>query len=257
MKKIGIVGGVAWQSTVDYYSELCRLSQEWIRREESNNALSTVEISIESLDLARAVSYLGSDEDEQSWKRFDEYHRSALGRLEQSGADIAVIASVTPHHRFESIVQGITIPVIDVIEEVAKECVRRGLRHVLVLGTPVTMRSPIFRRKFADNGIEALVPQEERTILATERLILDLQEGKLLGADKRIKEIVTLSLRPRIATACAVCLGCTELHLAYEDAQRRAVVRRDGILFINAAAVHVQAAFNFAVNNKGDTRMVG
>lgn len=52
------------------------------------------EISIESLDLAKAISYLGSDNDE-SWSRFDNYHRSALQRLEASGVDFALIASNT------------------------------------------------------------------------------------------------------------------------------------------------------------------
>jgi aspartate racemase len=88
MKKIGIVGGVAWLSTVDYYSEICRRSVP-----------STPEMSLESLDLNKVVSYLGIDGDEESWQ-FDDYHRAALQRLEASGAEFAVMASNTPHHRF-------------------------------------------------------------------------------------------------------------------------------------------------------------
>lgn len=91
MKKIGIVGGVAWQSTVDYYSELCRRSQQWQVRRNLSDVPTFPEISIESLDLAKAVSYLGSDDDEPSWSEFDEYHRAALKRLEVSGAEVALI----------------------------------------------------------------------------------------------------------------------------------------------------------------------
>lgn len=136
---------------------------------------------------------------------------------------------------------------IHVIEEVAKQCVRMSVRHVFILGTPVTMRSTAFRRKFDDNGIEALAPPDESAISATAQLISDLQEGKLAGADKRIAEIVSSSLKPRATTVCAVCLGCTELHLAYGDAKCRTVFRRNAILFIDAATVHIQAAFNLAV----------
>jgi aspartate racemase len=58
--------------------------------------------------MHKAVSYLGSGGDEVSWTRFDEYHRTALLRLAASGADFALIASNTPHHRFDtsSVVSG-------------------------------------------------------------------------------------------------------------------------------------------------------
>jgi aspartate racemase len=100
------------------------------------------EIGIESLDLAKAVAYLGSDDDEDSWTQFDDYHRAALRRLEASGAEVALVASNTPHHRF---VRGIQIPVISILEEAAKESARVGARLVLLLGTALTMRSHRFR----------------------------------------------------------------------------------------------------------------
>jgi hypothetical protein len=78
VKKIGIVGGLAWPSTVQYYSELCRRSEQW--HLQRNLPLQTPEIAIESLNLAKAFSYIGSDGDEASWARFDAYHRTALER---------------------------------------------------------------------------------------------------------------------------------------------------------------------------------
>src|SRR5260370_1458752 len=89
MKKIGIVGGVAWLSTVDYYSGLCRRSEQWHLARNLQGVPSTPEMSIESLDLNKAISYLGIDDIEESWSQFDEYHRAALRRLEASGAEFA------------------------------------------------------------------------------------------------------------------------------------------------------------------------
>jgi aspartate racemase len=103
MKKIGIVGGLAWPSTVDYYSELCRRSEEWQKARNPQAAPWMPEMSIESLDVNKALSYIGNDEDVESWSRFDEYHRSALLRLEASGAEFALMAANTPHHRFAAI----------------------------------------------------------------------------------------------------------------------------------------------------------
>jgi aspartate racemase len=126
MKKIGIVGGVAWRSTVDYYSEICRRSKRWYLARQPRGVPATPEMSIESLDLDKAVSYLGIDGDEESWKQFDDYHRAALQRLEASGAEFPLMASNTPHHRFASIVRGTGIPVIEILKSSHKKALESG-----------------------------------------------------------------------------------------------------------------------------------
>ena len=246
MKKIGIVGGVGWQSTLLYYSELCRRSER--RCLDTLGVPSTPEISIESLDLVKAVSCLGSDDDEESWSQFDHYHRAALQRLEASGADFALIASNTPHHRFEAIVRGIQIPVISMLDAVAKESARIGARRVLLLGTALTMRSPRFREEFAKYGVEAAGPRDESVRAMTVELITDLQLGKIAGASARLGTIAKLSSDLPSRDQPVVCLACTELPLAFETLKTRASFEYDGMVFINTSVVHINAAFNFAVD---------
>ncbi|HYL74655.1 MAG TPA: aspartate/glutamate racemase family protein [Bryobacteraceae bacterium] len=231
MKKIGIVGGVAWLSTVDYYSEICRRS-----------APSTPEMSIESLDLNKAVAYLGVDGDEESWSQFDEYHRAALLRLEACGADFAVMASNSPHHRFESIVRGVGIPVIDMFEVVAKESARIGAKEVLILGTALTMRSPRFRAAFAKHGIAAAGPDDQAVRAMTVELIADLQLGKSELAAERLGKIAR--------NQAVVCLACTELPLAFPKHKFAATFEEGGVVYINSTAVHINAAVDFAVDGK-------
>jgi aspartate racemase len=252
MKKIGIVGGVAWRSTVDYYSEICRRSQQWHRARKLRGVPSTAEISIESLDLNKAVSYLGIDGDEDSWLQFDRYHRAALQRLEASGADFALMASNTPHHRFTSITGGIGIPVINMFDVVAKESARVGAREVLILGTALTMRSAVFREEFARHRIEAAGPQDEAARTKTAGLITDLQLGKLKGASARLGRIATTAFQPQFSAQPAVCLACTELPLAFPEQRMLASFEYNGVLYINAMAVHLNAAFDFAVGAPGD-----
>src|SRR5262249_4339359 len=127
MKRIGIVGGVAWISTVDYYSGICRRAEQWHAANGLDGAPAIPAMVIESLNLSKAVAYLGVDGDEESWSRFDEYHRAALRRLESSGADFAMIASNTPHCRFETIVRGITIPVLDIFGLTARASAEAGI----------------------------------------------------------------------------------------------------------------------------------
>jgi aspartate racemase len=206
------------------------------------------EMSIESLDLNKAVSYFGIDDDEASWSQFDDYHRAALMRLEASGVDFALMASNTPHHRFASIVRGIGIPVISILDAVAKESARIGASQVLILGTALTMRSARFRERFAEYGVEAAGPDEKAMREMTVELITELQLGKLEGAAERLARIARLSFERQFGTQKpVVCLACTELPLAFQEQKMLATFEYDGVLFINTTAGHINAAFDFAV----------
>jgi aspartate racemase len=247
MKKIGIVGGVAWLSTADYYSEICRRSERWHYARHPHAVPSTPEMSIESLDLNKAVAYLGTDGDEESWSQFDDYHRAALRRLEASGAEFALIASNTPHHRFASIMRGIRIPVISIVEATAKESARIGASEVLLLGTELTMKSSKFREEFAKHGVEAAGPYDEEAKARTIDLIAELRLGKLVGAADRLGKIAKIAFERQFKTRPAVCLACTELPLAFPEQKTLSTFERGGVVYINTTAVHIDAAFNFAV----------
>jgi aspartate racemase len=229
VKKIGIVGGVAWQSTVHYYSELCCRSERRCVAPNVPGAPSTPEISIESLDLALAISYLGSD-DEQSWSQFDWYHRAALLRLEASGVDFALIACNSAHHRFDAIVRGVRIPVISIVEATAKQSARIGARQVLLLGTALTMRSLQFREAFAKYGVEATGPADEAVRAMTTELVADLQRGRLAGASDRLVQIARRSFDSQLARRPVVCLACTELPLAFDAMKTLPIFECDNIV---------------------------
>ena len=247
MKKIGIVGGIGWQSTAVYYSQLFRRSEQVHCDKGLRGTPAMPEISIESLDLAKAMAYLGSDGNEQSWMQFDSYHHAALCRLQMSGAEVALIASNTPHHRFDSIVQGIQIPVINIVQEMAKECARIEARHVLLLGTDLTMRSNKFREEFARWGIEANGPRDEDLRKMILELIADLQRSTSKAAAERLIRIVRCTLREtKFKHRPTVCLACTELPLAFEKMITSRNFEYHHIRFINSVAVHVDSTFNFA-----------
>jgi aspartate racemase len=149
MKKIGIVGGVGWRATADYYARL------YGRYSQSTGPIPRPapemlhEMTIESLDLRKAVALLGHGNDARSWRAFEHYHAQAIRRLVVAGAEVALMASNTPHERFEAITRGIEIPVIDLFAAVAAAAQRAGFKSMVVLGTAVTMlrtSSPIVCR---------------------------------------------------------------------------------------------------------------
>ncbi|HEX8807280.1 MAG TPA: aspartate/glutamate racemase family protein [Candidatus Aquilonibacter sp.] len=228
MKKIGMVGGTAWVSTVEYYSAICALGAD---------SDMQPEFSIESIDNARAQSYIGVHGDEASWERFDAYHRDALLRVERSGAEVAFLAANTPHHRFEAITAGVDIPVVNIVDAVARVCHDDGIDRLLLLGTALTMSSATIRHRFAARGIEAIAPPERERSAIVER-IERLQRGDDEGA---IVHITRLANGHR-----AVALACTELPLAFPDERRSASFEREGVRYLNTLAIHAQAVFDYA-----------
>jgi aspartate racemase len=243
MKKIGIVGGIAWPSTAEYYTELCRLFER--RNPDMPGGPDMPEISIESLDHKRAVGYVGRDGDEASWARFDAYHRDALLRLEGSGAGFAVIASNTSHHRLQEITRGIRIPVLSIFAAAAAECARAGAAEVLVLGTATTMGSARLREAFGTHGIAAAGPEDPRVRAACVQLSQELQHrGELPGAAARLGEMVRACCpRPPVPL---VCLACTELPLAFPEQKTLTLFESGGVRYMNTTAVHIRAVFDCA-----------
>jgi aspartate racemase len=237
-KKIGIVGGLGWRATADYYGGLHELA------ERSGGAAPALEIGIESLDLSVARTLLADGETDGCWDGFDNYHHAALMRLERSEAEIALIACNTPHERLPEIVRGIRMCVIDIFEAVCAKAARRGARRLLILGTDVTMRSARFRRLLGARGIEAIAPQGS-SAEDLQQLICRLEQGSTAGAWPKLLEIVHSSLgEPRADDF--VGLHCTELPLALPQPIRSPTFVWGGVKFLNASMTHVDAALRAA-----------
>lgn len=245
-KKIGILGGTGWPSTVHYYSELCRRSESRELQFDPTRPPTTPEMCIESLDLRYAVSLIGVDGDESSWQQFDDYHRIALKRLQASDADFVVMASNTPHHRYSAIVSGVDIPVLNLFEAVAAHCQAEGHRDVLILGTALTMRSQVLRDAFTAKGINASAPAGNNHRQAVLALIATLQRGESDGAARSIAALVRETTGRQFTATPAVCLACTELPPAFPAHHNCTSFECDGIAYINPSVVHVEAALALA-----------
>lgn len=248
MKKIGILGGLAWPSTVEYYAGICRLVEQQYAHCGLASRPVLPEIIIDSLDAVTAASLFGNDADEDSWKAFDAYHRAGLQRLERGGAEFAVIACNTAHHRFAAITRGICIPVLNIVEAAARVCAWTEVHRLLMLGTPPVMGSLVFRQTFARQGIEACAPRSERDLRVLQHTIEALQRGDPDGARERITEIAAHALAQPWPEDAAVYLGCTELPLAFPAHRQASVFTCAGIRYVNSTALHIRAAVEYATS---------
>ncbi len=247
MKKIGILGGLAWPATVEYYKAICQLSQKYHSQFNIVGPSPMPEMCIESVNINYSYNRRGKQGDEKSWDEYDTYFRSALKRLEDNGVDFAIIASNTPHTRFNSITRGLIVPVLSIFEAIANECDKQQINHFLLLGTEPTMNSIAFPEFMKSKGIEVLIPGAPDAQLKVVDLISVLFKGESVNCSVDLHEVVNSTYEQVPHKQKNVCLACTELPLAFEGKEHLETFTHKGVFYLNTTIIHATAAFQYAI----------
>ena len=245
MKKIGIIGGLAWPSTADYYRLICAGANAHFRARGHPMPLPVPPITIESVNIAETRKLRGRP-DGTGWEAFDAVFRETFRRLERAGCDFGLIASNTPHARLDAIRQGLDLPILSIIEESTRETARLGATRALVLGTAVTMRSTLYPDRLRGLGIEPnpLLPEAE--IEAMQRLIDDeFYQGATAAGTARLLETCHAHVPDPANTA--ILLACTELPLAFPAHADDASFQAEGFRCVNTSVAHAKAALAAAL----------
>ncbi|MCE8555839.1 aspartate/glutamate racemase family protein [Ruegeria pomeroyi] len=244
MKKIGILGGVGWPSTIDYYRAIAQGAGRFFAARGHGTPLPIPPMTIESVTQAQTRALRGRPGDEASWSGFDAVFRNALLTLQGAGCDFAVIASNTPHARLHAIRRGVDMPVLSIFDATARATAETGSARALVLGTAVTMQARDYASALAAEGITANPALPFEDIAEMQALI-----------DEDLYAGVSDNARPRLLAFCdrhaepdtAILLACTELPLAFPDHVDDITFRAGGHLFVNPSAAHVAAALDMAL----------
>src|SRR4030095_13660521 len=130
MKPIGLIGGLTYVSTIEYYRYLNQLANEKL------GGAETVEVIIHSVNFGEIKKFTEADD----WKRLLEIMRNAAIELEAAGAGCLLIGANTMHKIADEIQAAIKIPVIHIAEAVAKDILKEGKQKVGLLGTRYTMQ---------------------------------------------------------------------------------------------------------------------
>jgi aspartate racemase len=205
------------------------------------------EMCIESVNINYSYNRRGSFGDENSWRAYDAYFHAALKRLEDNGVDFAIIASNTPHNRYDSITKGLEIPIISIFEAVAKTCRGNGIEEFLLLGTEPTMNSGKFPEYLRKEGIKAFIPSDEDVKSNVVALISELFKGKSDNGRPRMNQIVQSAYEQMENKEKVVCLACTELSLAFEGKEQFETFEDNGVFYLNTAIIHANATFRYAI----------
>ena len=247
MKKIGIIGGLGWPSTIDYYRLLCEKTNDYFKSNGSDLPYPSPHIILESVNMSHTRSLRGRDGDEDSWESFDNYFRATFENLKKAGAEFGMIASNTPHMRLKSIMKGLDFPIVSILEATARGVQDLGGTKALVLGTSVTMKSTVYSDTLKLLNIEANNELPEGDIAELGKIIdNDLYCGNIDGARKIIAKISNRHVDN--PSKEIVCLACTELPLAFPEHQNSSSFVEDGITYFNTTVGHVEAVMEKALS---------
>jgi len=200
--KIGLIGGLSWVSTADYYRRLNELTAERL------GGVASARIAMESVnrqDYVDAVIDRG-DEAAACAQILD-----AVEGVERAGADFVVISCNDVHRFVPEIAPRIGIPFLHIAEPTAVEIRRRGLRRVGLLGVRKTMEGTFYQDVFGRFGIETIVPLDDERATIHDRIYDEMVHNRFTDEARADYLAVIDSLARRGAEG--VVLACTEIPL--------------------------------------------
>ncbi|ALL08732.1 aspartate racemase [Pedobacter sp. PACM 27299] len=231
MKKVGLVGGISWTSTVDYY----RYLNEGIN--EKLGGLNFAECLISSVNFDNFQRY-NADYD---WEATYELLLEAAEELKKAGAAAIVLCANTAHIVADRIAEKIQLPLIDITSAVADAIHQVGLRKVGLIGTTYTMELGFYKDKLIANGIEPIIPKsQERRDYIEETLRYELGSGILNPETKKQYLMIIQELIDQGAEG--IILGCTEIPLLIKAEDLSVPV-------FDTTKIHAQAAVDFALSS--------
>lgn len=223
MKKLGIVGGIGPESTLEYYKGIIQGFRKRTGEDQYPRMI------IDSLDLSEMYDYAAK----KQWEPFIGRLVGSINALAAGGADFAVIAANTAHIVFDEVRKNSSLPLISIVEETCKYAKSKSCERVVVFGTAFTMSSGLYTRAFEKYGIEAFVPDEQEQEAIHKIIFPNLEAGIVLEEEKRkILEIANRNLSFRKADA--LVLGCTELPL---------IIKREDldVMVLDTTKIHIEA----------------
>lgn len=232
MKRIGIVGGIGPESTVDYYKLIIGAFHE------KQTDLGYPEIIIYSANLSNLMRILET----KDWENLTDWLLEKVVALHKAGAEFAVIGSNTPHIVFDKVSSRSPIPMLSIIEETRKKAQRLGFKKLGLLGTRFTMESGFFKKPFGDNEMAVVVPEKEDQELIHHRLFSEIELGIIKDSTREELLSIVKKMIDRHSID-ALILGCTELPL---------ILNKDefGIPFLNTTAIHAESIVNFCLEKE-------
>ena len=228
MKKIGIVGGISWSSTIEYY----RLLNELANRELGGlHYPECVVYSVNYNEFCKANAA-------HDWDATFRLLKNAVQKLRQAGVDIILLAANTAHIVADRICHDNDIVLVDIREATARAIKNEHISRVGLLGTIYTMELDFYTSKLEEQGIVPLIPQSKSERHYIEDTLLN-ELGKGIALPETRLQYLKIIQKLTDQGAEGILLGCTEIPLLIKSEHVQVPV-------FNTVEIHVKAAIEAA-----------
>jgi aspartate racemase len=221
--RIGLIGGMSWESSALYY----RLLNEGVR--DRLGGLHSAECVLLSVDFAEVEAMQA----EARWDDAALLLSRAAQALEAAGAAFLLLCTNTMHRVFDQVQAAVSVPVLHLADATGQEAQRQGLRTVGLLGTAFTMEQDFYVDRLARHGLEVLVPEQADRELVHRVIYDELCQGVVREESREQYRQVLARLVDEGAQA--VVLGCTEIELLVREADAT-------VPLLPTTRLHVEAA---------------
>ncbi|GAB5342859.1 aspartate/glutamate racemase family protein [Pseudomonas fluorescens] len=228
MRTIGLIGGMSWESSAEYY----RIINQRVRNQ--LGPLRSAQVLMYSVDF-------GPVEQAQHAGRWDDAAlilEDAARRLQAGGAECVVLCTNTMHRVAPRIEAAVSIPFLHIADATGAAAVARDTLKVGLLGTAFTMKQDFLKSRLAAQGLTVLVPDADERQAVHRIIYEELCVGVIKAASRQVYQRVIASLAARGAQA--IILGCTEIGLLIKP-------EHSDLPLLDTTELHAQAAVAFAL----------
>jgi aspartate racemase len=229
MKTIGLLGGMSWESSIEYYRII---NQAVKQRLGGSHSAKCLMFSVDFAEI-EALQHAGQ------WEELTQEMIKAVRQLQVGGADFLVICTNTMHKMADEIIAATHIPLLHIADATAEAIKARGLKTIGLLGTRFTMEGDFYRGRLQeDHNINVIIPNEADQEIVHHIIYHELVKGEIREDSRQTYQRVITDLASRGAEG--VVLGCTEIPLLIHQADVEIPV-------FDTTRIHAEAAVAWAL----------
>ena len=230
MKTIGIIGGMSWESSAQYYAIINRAMRDRL------GASHSAKVLLHSLDFGPIAAMQAAGE----WDQLAEAMAESAEALEAGGAECVLLATNTMHKLADAVEDACDLPLIHIADAAADAACAEGITTVALLGTAFTMEEGFYKERLEEyHGLNVIVPEEEDRAEVHRVIYEELIAGNVQDASREAYRDIITRLVERGAEG--VILGCTEIMLLIDQSD-------SPVPIFDTTELHALAAVDFALS---------
>jgi len=229
MKTIGLIGGMSWESSIEYYRIINETAKEKL------GGLHSAKSLMVTVDFAEIEKL----QHEDRWDEAGQILAKCAQDLERGGADFIILCTNTMHKLTDQITAHVKIPFLHIADATAERIVAAGMKRIGLLGTRFTMEHDFYKGRLIRNfGLEVVTPNESDREIVHRVIYDELVQGKILDASREEYRRIMEALIAEGAQG--IILGCTEIELLVKQEDGR-------VPLFATTSIHATAAVEYAL----------